>query len=438
MKKIEAVLYLILYLLKKSSEQNNSNYFSDYYKKLLKCYNDKNNDKISQKIYKALKDNDPNAIIYINDYLDILFNYDLARDNKSKIVINEIILKDFIIKKHHDELIRSYLYNLKDFRVAVVFSDKKKILKSVNENFKSINVKIISERNFKLSNIGRKNIIRLLYAHETHWNEKNLDYFVKRVKNSVSFIFFEYDKSKINIRALKESLREKLIDKNIIQKNNNSHHIHFSDTLMESRWISNSIFNSNSNEFLNSFIDKKFKKFNYLIKYVNKELSIREDRALLILDSGMAMSLHCLRDTNDIDFITLPNLVKNITHRLMENHNEYYLKLNIDFKEYFYDPTFFCNYKNLNFLSLNGLLNIKKKRFQKTKSIKDYNDTLMIKDKISKISSISKSISSNIHYQKKTSNKLILFLSRIRHLLRKKLFNINRYNIKEERFILDQ
>lgn len=438
MKKIEAVLYLILYLLKKSSEQNNSHYFSDYYKKLLKCYNDKNNDKISQKIYKALKDNDPNTIIYINDYLNILSNYDLARDNKPKIVINDIILKDLISKKYHDEIIRCYLNNLKDFRVAVVFSDKKKILKSINENFKSINIKIISERNLKLSNIGRKNIIRLLYAHETHWNEKNLDYFVKRVRNSVNFIFFEYDKSKINIRALKESLRESLIDKNIIQKNNNSHHIHFSDTLMESRWISNSTFNSNSNEFLNSFIDKKFKKFNYLIKYVNKELSIREDKALLILDSGMAMSLHCLRDTNDIDFITLPNLEKNITHRLMENHNEYYFKLHIDFKEYFYDPTFFCNYKNLNFLSLNGLLNIKKKRFQKTKSIKDYNDTLMIKNKISKISTISKSISSNIHYQKKTSIKLILFLSRIRHLMRKKFFNINRYNIKEERFILDQ
>ena len=74
---------------------------------------------------------------------------------------------------------------------------------------------------------------------------------------------------------------------------------------------------------------------------MNKEFSIREDKTLLILDSGMAMALHCLRDTNDIDFITLPNLVKNITHRLMENHNKYYFKLNIDFKEYFYDPFFF-------------------------------------------------------------------------------------------------
>ena len=237
---------------------------------------------------------------------------------------------------------------------------------------------------------------------------------------------------------MKESLRESLFCKNIIEKNNNSHHIHFSDTLMESRWISNSVFNKNSMEFLNSFIDKKFKKFNYLIKYVNKEFSIREDKTLLILDSGMAMALHCLRDTNDIDFITLPNLVKNITHRLMENHNKYYFKLNIDFKEYFYDPAFFCNYKNLNFLSLKGLLNLKSKRFQKTKSIKDYNDTLMIKDKIKKINTISKSIGSDIYYQTKTSNKLILFLSRIRHLILKRLIYINRYNIKEERFILDQ
>ena len=50
--KIEAVLYVILNLLKTSSEQNNSHYFSEYYKKLLKCYNDKNNNKISQKFIK--------------------------------------------------------------------------------------------------------------------------------------------------------------------------------------------------------------------------------------------------------------------------------------------------------------------------------------------------------------------------------------------------
>ena len=293
MKKIEAVLYVILNLLKTSSEQNNSHYFSEYYKKLLKCYNDKNNNKISQKIYKALKYKDPNAIILINDYLNNLFDYDISRDNNPKIVINEIILKDFITKKYHDEIIRSYLYNLRDFRVAVVFSDRPKILNSVKENFNNFNIKIISKRNLKLSNIGRKNLIRLLYAHETHWNEKNLDHFVKRVKKSVSFIFFEYDKTKTNIRTLKESLRESLFCKNIIEKNNNSHHIHFSDTLMESRWISNSVFNKNSMEFLNSFIDKKFKKFNYLIKYVNKEFSIREDKTLLILDSGMTMALHC-------------------------------------------------------------------------------------------------------------------------------------------------
>ena len=335
MKNIEPVLYVILYSLKISYEQNNSLYFSKYYKKALKCYNDNNNDKISQKILKAFKDKDPNTANLINIYLNYLSNFDISKKNKTKIVINEILLKDFIAKKYRDEILRNYLSNLGDFRVAVVFSDEHKILKSVIENFNRFNLKIISIRNLKLSSIGRKNLIRLLYAHETHWSEKNLDHFVKRVKKSVNFIFFEYDKSKSNIRVLKESLRENLIDKDIIQKKNNTHHIHFTDTLMESRWISNSIFNKNSIEFLNSFIDKKFKKFNYLIKYVNKELSIREDKELLILDSGMAMSLHCLRDTNDIDFITLPNLVKNITHRLMENHNKLYSKLNIDIKEYF-------------------------------------------------------------------------------------------------------
>lgn len=438
MKRIEDVLFVILYALKISSDQNNHFYFSNYYKKLLVCYNKKNHDKISEKILKNLKDENSDTYKLINSYLNYPSDECHLSKNNPNVTINAKILENFIPKKYYDELFRIYLANLIDFRVAVVFSDEKNVIKSTTNILNQFNLKIISVKNLTLSNIGRNNLIRLLYAHETHWNEKNLNHFIRRVKGTVSFIFFVNDLNKINVRFLKDNLRKKLINDKILDLNNENHHIHFTDTLMESRWISNTAFNKNSTEFLNNFIDKKYKKFNYLIKYVNKELSIREDKELLMLDSGMAMSLHCLRDTNDIDFITLPALIKNITHRLMESHNNFYKNQDIEFKEFFYDPTLFCNYKNMKFLSLKGLLNVKKKRFQKLKSIKDYNDTIMISDKIHQMNKYIKPISFELGQKNNNSNKVILFLLKIKHILRRKYFKVNQYNIKEEKFILDQ
>lgn len=434
--KSSLIIKVILNSLIKSINSCNFEFYSLYYYKMLKSYNDIHNDNLSYKILSLVENNELKKITKFKFSQKDFDNYYFYHINKKNLKKTNCELKNNIHPKYHDEIKRLYFHNISKFRVAVVFSEDYLVLKSLLKNLQILNLNLIDQKKLNLTKIGRENIIRLLYGHETHWDEKYLKGFTKRVGTYVTFVFFKYDKSTNNIRTLKEQIRNNILQSSKINQYEPEHHIHFTDTLTESKWMSNVVYQESSSKFINTFYDRNFKKFKYLIKYVNHELSIRDDKDFLILDSGMAMSLNGLRDTKDIDFLTLPSLIKNITHRLMENHTSYYKKINLDFYEYFFDPIYFCKYKNLKFLSLNGLLDIKKKRYKIANSKKDFLDIIMIKNEINKHKKLN--FCKNLSNKQNDPGRLRNFIKGKFQVVHKKFLNFNKYNIKENRFILDK
>ena len=299
-------------------------------------------------------------------------------------LFNEVNLKDFGVKKYFvDELLREYVGLDKSIYVAIsgdgspeIMSKLRRCLVKYTDSF--------TERELMVSNKGKRQWVRLQYAHESHWDERNMDHYMNhpyhgiRISgSSVGLIFFKKKNQYQNIRDLKEVVREELGFESFP-------HIHFPDTHREVRWMANASFNKNSYVWMNYALDEHPKNFTTLFPEYRLEMINREDPENFCLDTGIVMALHSIRDTADIDYISCGDTEKPIVNSRMESHNSQYEGYQKTPRDIIEDPNSHFFYKDIKFCSLNEIKELKKYRSELSKgshnSKKDLKDIKLIEE----------------------------------------------------------
>jgi len=308
-------------------------------------------------------------------------------------------------------------------------------------------VEIIYFRSTHITDAGKRQWVRLQYAHESHWDERRFSgymyhpgaYGVRIPGSDIGVIFFKKKNIFQNIREIKKFVREEL---NLISTRRSGKyypHLHFPDTHLEVKWIAKAILNENSIEWMNKANDNYPKSFSIVIQEYQKEMSLRKDDFCFCIDTGAVMALHGLRDTKDIDYITVGNTEKPIVNGRMESHNQQYEGYNKDAREIIENPCLHFHYKNMKFATLTEVKSYKKYRtiaFKHSKSIlKDHNDIAIIDNYINskskledKIISTNDKISNNIDTP---DNSLIKYRSSILDDVKSNIFRFFIITIKK-------
>jgi hypothetical protein len=287
-----------------------------------------------------------------------------------------------------DELIREYI-NIDESVYAVVSGDGCEIVMQELSRAIIDFFEIIHMTSVPVTEAGKRQWIRLQYAHESHWDEKNMSGYmhhkahgVRIPGSSVGVIFVKKNNKYINIRDLKEEVRSALQSNTVFKNKGINPHIHFPDTNLEVKWIANTVLNRNSIEWINNACDKYPKNFSILIQEYKKEMLLRKDNINFCMDTGSVMAMYGVRDTKDIDFISIGNTEKPIVNERLESHNAQYVGYNIAVREIIENPKYHFHYKNIKSSTLCTVKSFKKYRSAistgSLNSTKDLNDVKKI------------------------------------------------------------
>lgn len=152
-----------------------------------------------------------------------------------------------------------------------------------------------------------------------------------------------------------------------------NHSVHITDTKDEAVILGQMLLNDNSVDAMiygNPFANQRF--IDKLLYFNGKLCDYSCNKDDYAIDSGAVLSIYGLRDTNDIDYITLfdDNLP---TDERYENHLCYGYGVNTD--NLIYDPRNYFYYFGLKFVTLDRVKHMKEAR----KAEKDYKDVKLIK-----------------------------------------------------------
>lgn len=336
--------------------------------------------------------------IYLNSGL-YYANKDYELDSLVKCGESNLLLSG-VSKTVIDELIREYIFLDNSIYAAISGDGSAEIMERISSTLGGF-AEIVCERIVNVTEAGKKQWVRLQYAHESHWDEDRMSTYMSHPANgvrisgvSVGIIFFKKKNKFHNIRNLKEEVRD-LLNLNSSQKKIEYFpHVHFPDTHKEVTWIANSAFNQNSQDWMNRACDVYPEKFSFLINEYIQEMSLRTDQSNFCLDTGAVLALNGIRDTSDIDYISISNSEKPIVNNRMESHNSQYEGHNQPVREIIENPTFHFIYKNIKISTLGEVMNFKEFRakiFEKLPSSKKDNiDILLIKKYLANLNKIKK------------------------------------------------
>jgi len=293
---------------------------------------------------------------------------------------NESILSEFQLSKNYiDELIRVFISLDDQMYVAICGDSSAEIIKRVEEELQKYSL-ISFIKEVPVTAEGKKQWIRLQYAHESHWDERNMSHYMNhpfhglRIPGSkISLFFFKKKNIHFNIRDLKESFRSKL--------EKEFPHVHFPDEHREVKWMADAAYNQNSLNWMNNASDKFPENFKILLPEYKKEIANRNDSDTFCLDTGMVLALHGIRDTSDIDFISCGKTEKPIVNHRMESHDSQYENYDRTSQDIIEDPHSHFHYKDVKFCTLNEIQKLKTYRSKlhlnsrnSDKDIKDIKD----------------------------------------------------------------
>lgn len=156
--------------------------------------------------------------------------------------------------------------------------------------------------------------------------------------------------------------------------------IHITDNIRETRQIADLIFNPNSLYHLqNATPDKYAKSFNnmLLLKKILKENEL--DLRNYVIDSSMSMAIFGIREAGDLDFFTTDGdkekeLIKNISHCILECNDKYLSLHKHGLKDMIYNPENYFVFYEMKFLTLSNVAYFKQKKGEN----KDKNDVKLI------------------------------------------------------------
>ena len=111
---------------------------------------------------------------------------------------------------------------------------------------------------------------------------------------------------------------------------------------------------------------------------------LRKDNTNFCLDTGAVMAFYGVRDTNDIDFISIGNSEKAIVNERLESHNSQYHEYSIAVREIIENPKSHFHYKHITSSTLCTVKSFKKYRSEispgSINSIKDLTDVKKIEE----------------------------------------------------------
>lgn len=335
------------------------------------------------------------------DFLPKLGENDLLRNGVSQIIV--------------DELIREHICLDGSIYAAVSGDGNSDIMQEISLKLGRF-AEVICMKTMFVTEAGKRQWVRLQYAHESHWDERNMPAYMNRSGlgpkipgSSVGVIFFQKKNKDQNIRDLKEKVRDSL---SLLGRAIEIFpHVHIADTHLEAKWVANAILNLNSRQWMNGACNNYPKKFSILIREYRKEMSLRSDASNFCLDTGGVMALHGVRDTDDIDYISVGNSEKPIVNDRIEKHNSQYEEYSKSVKEIIENPRYHFYYKNIKSSTISEVLSFKKYReriFKLSPSAKkDSKDILLIEKYLSNQTKLQKPNNKDKIKYKKKENKAL-------------------------------
>lgn len=231
-----------------------------------------------------------------------------------------------------------------------------------------------------LSGTGREAFVRLLYGHESWWNEAQRSGFADRIVDNGVVVYFTYDNHHRGPRALKDALRNCF--KTVRQLREATPHIHVTDTQKEARWIAEICLHPLGRTWLKAVPQQFSFRTSVMLREWKIEMSVRNDFSCHAIDSGAALALWGVRDAADLDFVSVGVTDKPIVNPVFDCHNEQYFDLGIETFTRIFDDNKYIEYKDIKFLSLEAILEFKRQRLQNAPNAKDEADVELITQKM--------------------------------------------------------
>ena len=154
--------------------------------------------------------------------------------------------------------------------------------------------------------------------------------------------------------------------------------IHSTDTMLETSMAANAVFNPNSRHFIHNGNPTKFKKsYKMFEKFRSIAINNNIDRESIIIDSGMSLAVYGVRETSDLDFLSLPEtqtgpLLRESEFEEHDSRQKSFYPCPVS--ELIEIPANYFTYYGIKFVALNKLLQMKQKRLATDKDIKDIKD----------------------------------------------------------------
>lgn len=263
------------------------------------------------------------------------------------------------------------------------------------ENILNKNGIIINKKEIALSYNGLLNLQMVEYKEEKWLGNYSNDFEGAHTKCSQC-----YDKNGTLRAFLFESNADLISMKDDIRNifNIGKHAIHINDTQEQTKEIAQLIFNDNALHFLNCRNRKEMKSFNQLFdeftSYLDKNNINRDEVAII----GGVLSLYGIRDAKDLDYISINDKIPLKINNQIEAETKKINYTHYSAEEIITDPRLHFVYNGVKFVSLQVILEIKKKRNNDSdkrdiylieKLLKDGNLKFSLKEKMKIWTSIS-------------------------------------------------
>jgi hypothetical protein len=221
---------------------------------------------------------------------------------------------------------------------------------------------IVYKKRIQISLNGAHNLLSQIYYQEEWIGEFGKGYpGIKgklnecfRYKKPLTVIAFQADDLD-EVRSIKDQVRAKF--------NIGKHSIHITDSIDESLFLSNIIFNENSIHFLNYGDPTKYpsnKKNIELIKsaFEASNLSWKS----LAVDGGFVLSLYGIRESNDIDYISTGDSILGNEMYNFSNHQDQLTYHKISKEQLINNPHFYFVFERIKFIAIKQIYLMKKNR----------------------------------------------------------------------------
>lgn len=311
------------------------------------------------------------ACIYYNapinvvefDYIENIYDYSYFQNHGLQTI-------------YMDQMALEYCRLKKTTKLAVLFPISYEFYDKVIDILNNYG-DIVYEKSVKLTDIGKKNLIRQIYKGEK-WIGKRTEEtsgFLRHInerftgKIPVTFIFIDAHSEQGMVEA-------KSIIRDICGENNNS--IHINDTHIETIRLAEQVLNENSIEFWNNGrpeLSRNFLKLFDEYKDIIYGKELNKDN--FCIDAGGVLAIYGLRETGDLDFLTKYNGVD--FYNNINNHNMELRFYNSSLNNLIFNPTNYFYYDGMKFLTLENVKKMKSCRNE----FKDKRDVLLINNFIS-------------------------------------------------------